>query len=318
MLYALGLNSASLTTLSSSAMTVFRFTPSNLKKALEQKAEIFCATSILCMMKWMMLVLSVSPLLLLLGTVAAFRTPSSPPDNVDISTRRSFFSQSFLVAGGTTVSTAITLLRNPAITHAANTNTNNDDVSKLFEDINYGFRINIPASWEQSEQTLSGRRKAVFFTDPTSKNPETGNTIVTLGYVAYTPVRDDFTNLSSFGSVDEVGQATILPKELAGGDGSTSTMISAISANGAYYFDYIVSPTVPTTEVVDSSGSMTKLLKPQHFRSIFTLLPPIGRTSAGMTLVTLTLQTSEERYNDGECNVKGVFNKIINSYEKIK
>jgi hypothetical protein len=256
--------------------------------------------------------------------VAAFRTPSSSPppttkldhhnDIVDIPTRRSFVSRSLLVA--TTVSTATTTLLNPSITHAANTNTNNnDDISKLFEDINYGFRIAIPSSWERSEQTLSGRRKAIFFTDPTSKNPETG-TIETLGYVAYTSVRDDFTNLSSFGSVDEVGQATILPKELAGGDGSTSTMLSAISAKGAYYFDYIASPIVPVTDV-DSSGRLTRQLKPQHFRTIFTLLPPVGITSAGMTLVTLTLQTSEERYNDGS-NVKGMFDKIINSYEKMK
>jgi len=263
-------------------------------------------------MKWL-LVLFVSPLLL--GTVAAFRTPSSPPDIVDISTRRSFFSRSLLVAG-TIISSTATTLPNPAsIARAAN--TNNDDVFKLFEDINYGFRINVPPSWERSEQTLSGRRRAVFFTDPMSKNTETG-TMETLGYVAYTPVRDDFTNLSSFGSVDEVGRATILPKELAGGDGSTSVMISAISAMGAYYFDYIASPTVPTTAGVDSSGSMTRQLKPQHFRTIFTLLPPVGITSAGMTLVTLTLQTSEERYNDGERNMKGVFDEIINSYEKMK
>ena len=94
-------------------------------------------------------------------------------------------------------------------------------------------------------------------------------------------------------------------------------MISAISVKSAYYFDYIASPTVPTAGV-DSSGGMTKRLKPQHFRTIFTLLPPVGITSAGMTLVTLTLQTSEERYNDGERNMKGVFDKIINSYEKIK
>jgi hypothetical protein len=256
--------------------------------------------------------------------VAAFRTLSSSPppttkldhhnDIVEMSTRRSFFSRSLLVA--TTVSTATTTLLNPSITHAANTNTNNnDDISKLFEDINYGFRITIPSSWERSEQTLSGRRKAIFFTDPTSKNPETG-TIETLGYVAYTSVRDDFTNLSSFGSVDEVGQATILPKELAGGDGSTSTMLSAISTKGAYYFDYIASPIVPVTNV-NSSGRLTKQLKPQHFRTIFTLLPPVGITSAGMTLVTLTLQTSEERYNDGS-NVKGMFDNIINSYEKMK
>jgi len=33
-----------------------------------------------------------------------------------------------------------------------------------------------------------------------------------------------------------------------------------------------------------------------------------------MTLVTITLQTSEDRYGD----VKGVFDRIIDSYEKIK
>ena len=40
----------------------------------------------------------------------------------------------------------------------------------------------------------------------------------TLGYMAYTSVRDDFTNLSSFGSVDEVGQATLLPNWRGGMD----------------------------------------------------------------------------------------------------
>ena len=70
-------------------------------------------------MKRLYLFVSASPLLL--GTVA-FHTPTSPPpttklehrnDIVDISTRRSFFSRSLLVAG-----TATTLL-NPSITHAA-------------------------------------------------------------------------------------------------------------------------------------------------------------------------------------------------------
>jgi hypothetical protein len=47
---------------------------------------------------------------------------------------------------------------------------------------------------------------------------------------------------------------------------------------------------------------------------MFTLLPPVGKALAGMTLVTIMLQTSEDRYG----NVKGVFDWIIDLYKKIK
>jgi len=174
-----------------------------------------------------------------------------------------------------------------------------------YDDADYGFRLQIPSSWENTVQKLSGRRKAVFFTDPSSKDASTG-AIDTLGFVAYTPVRDDFTTLGSFGSVDEVAQSTILPKgELAGLD-DASKMLSAVSKNNAYYFDYVATPVVPT----ESGKAMTKTLKPVHFRTIFTLLPL--KNSAGMTLVTITLQTTEERYGD----VKGVFDDVVNSYGK--
>jgi hypothetical protein len=90
-------------------------------------------------------------------------------------------------------------------------------------------------------------------------------------------------------------------------------MISATSGRGAYFFDYVAEPSVPA-EPGSGSGSLTRTLKRQHFRTVFTLLPPVGKASAGMTLVTITLQTSEDRYGD----VKGVFDRIIDSYEKIK
>lgn len=83
-------------------------------------------------------------------------------------------------------------------------------------------------------------------------------------------------------------------------------MLSATSKNNAYYFDYVATPVVPT-EV----GS-EKTLKQQHFRTIFTLLPLKG--ASGLTLVTVTLQTTEERYGD----VKGVFDAVIDSYGKLK
>lgn len=217
--------------------------------------------------------------------------------------RRTFFARSLvaLVGGASTFS----VLASPSISYAAT------DSLKLepYEDSDFGFRLQVPSSWENTEQKLSGRRKAIFFTDPNSKDAATG-TIETLGFIAYTPLRDDFTSLASFGSVDNVAQTTIMPKgELAGQDDKGSKMLSAVSKNNAYYFDYVATPVVPTEP--GSGSALTKTLKPQHFRTIFTLLPL--KDAAGLTLVTVTLQTSEERYAD----VKGVFDQVIDSYGKV-
>ena len=178
-----------------------------------------------------------------------------------------------------------------------------------YNDVEYGFHFSIPTSWEVTEQKLSGRRKALFATDPTSKDAETG-TIETFGLVAYTPVRDDFTSLASFGSVDNVALMTILPKGDLAGQGDESKMLTAVSKNNAYYFDYIATPVVPIEVGTPSSGALTKKLKAQHFRTIFTLLPL--KNSAGMTLVTITLQTSEEKYG----TFRELFDKIIDSFGK--
>jgi hypothetical protein len=115
-------------------------------------------------------------------------------------------------------------------------------------------------------------------------------------FIAYTPVRDDFTSLSSFGSAEEVGQATILPKgELAGVNGIESSMISAVSKKNAYYFDYVQKvPDQPQT----------------HFRTIFTLAT--GATGgAGSVLVSITAQTPETEYS----TMKPTFDQILDSYK---
>lgn len=218
-------------------------------------------------------------------------SPASDNDVVsNATTRRSFCASSLA---------SLALI--PQISHAA------AEMSP-YEDTDYGFKLQVPASWEKTEQKLSGRRKAIFFTDPNSQSD--GGAIETFGFIAYTPIRDDFTSLSSFGSVDQVAQTTILPKgELAGQDTDSSKMLSAVSKNNAYYFDYVATPVVPTEP--GSGGAMTKTLKPQHFRTIFTLLPLKG--AAGLTLVTVTLQTTEERYAD----MKGVFDGVVDSYGKL-
>ena len=74
--------------------------------------------------------------------------------------RRSFLAT---VAGASTI-----LSSNPSISYAA-------DLSELtnYDDTSLGFTMKIPASWEKTEQKLSGRRKAIFFTDPNSKDLDT-------------------------------------------------------------------------------------------------------------------------------------------------
>ncbi|KAL9183071.1 LOW QUALITY PROTEIN: hypothetical protein ACHAXT_004858 [Thalassiosira profunda] len=253
-------------------------------------------------------------LLLALPLAAAFQprappaaaTARRPPNDActDASSARRAFLASTLAAAGATLL--------PSASTAA-------DSLVPYEDTEYGFKFQVPASCamyqprqqrKRPSRSCPGRRKAVFFTDPASKDAA-GN-IETLGFVAYTPLRDDFTSLSSFGSVDEVAQSTILPKGelLDPKDAGASKMLSATSKNNAYFFDYVAAPVVPTAPGSGSSG-LTETLKMQHFRTIFTLLPLQG--NAGLTLVTVTLQTTEERYG----GMKGTFDGAIDSFGKI-
>ena len=225
-------------------------------------------------------------------------TDGDPEVRPAASARREFLSGTL----GAAAAACATLLPLPPAADAADA-----PPAGTFRDDDYGFQIALPETWEVSRQRLSGRRKGVFFTDPDSMSDD--GSIETLGFVAYTPLRDDFTSLGSFGSVDDVAQATILPKgELAGGDTGSSEMISAVKDGNAYVFDYVATPTVPT----ESGPKMTRELKTQHYRTIFTLLP--FKDNAGLTLVTITIQTTQDRY-DGK--TKRLFDDIIGSYGKI-
>mmetsp|Transcript_4613 Transcript_4613/g.6015 ORF Transcript_4613/g.6015 Transcript_4613/m.6015 type:complete len:262 (+) Transcript_4613:153-938(+) len=181
---------------------------------------------------------------------------------------------------------------NPSVAFALSDSTSPSTQLSLYRDENLGFEVKIPATWVRSEQQLQDRRKIVLFVN--SAEPEDKNDLV---FVAYTPVRDDFTSLASFGSIDYVGQATILPKgELAGLD-TENQMIFSESKKNAYYFDY-----------TSKSPGQPK----RHFRTIFALMQ--GATGgAGSVLVTITAQTLETRYID----LKNALDDIINSYQKI-
>jgi len=158
-----------------------------------------------------------------------------------------------------------------------------------YDDKSCKFSINVPSEWVKTEQTLPDRRKIILYFKPESDQK-------TLMFIAYSPVRDDFTSLGSFGSVDEVAQATILPKaEIAAKNGIESEMLSAVGKKRAYFFDYVQEvPSQPKT----------------HFRTIFSLAN--GATGgAGSVLVSITVQTPEADYKAME----PLFTKILDSYQ---
>jgi hypothetical protein len=68
-----------------------------------------------------------------------------------------------------------------------------------FEDPTWKFSVKVPTGWEQSVQSLPDRRRIVLYIKP-------GSDQKTLFFIAYTPVRADFTSLGSFGSVDAVSR----------------------------------------------------------------------------------------------------------------
>ncbi|GKY99625.1 hypothetical protein MPSEU_000916600 [Mayamaea pseudoterrestris] len=204
-------------------------------------------------------------------------------------TRRNLFQQAFAVAGSASTAALLTRSSYPAFAAA----TAADVSTLLYNDATHGFSMQVPADWVQSTQRLPDRRQMQVWKDPSDDQ--------TILFIAYTPVRDDFTSLASFGSVDVVAEQTILPKgELAGIEGGvTSRLITAKSEKQAYFFDY--------TQAVPG------VMEETHYRTIFSLAQ--GATGgAGAVLVTATLQTPETRYS----KLQPLIEQVIQSYGKSK
>jgi hypothetical protein len=164
-----------------------------------------------------------------------------------------------------------------------------------FNDAKHGFSLSVPSDWTFSEQTLPDRRELLLWQDPKD--------LSTLLFIAYTPIRDDFTSLSSFGTVENVAATTILPKGPMMGEPEDPflKMLSATAEKQAYMFDYRHS--VPAKESTPI---------PTHFRTIFALQQ--GATGgAGGVLVTITAQTPETRYTS---QLQPTFDGMIRSYGK--
>ena len=212
----------------------------------------------------------------------------SPLDPSTTTTRRGLFQQTSAAFIGAAATATMAFSSAPLAAIAASSTA-----TSLYNDPTHGFSIQVPSDWIQSTQRLPDRRQMQVWKDPSDDQ--------TLLFIAYTPVRDDFTSLGSFGSVDVVAEQTIMPKgELAGVvDETSSRLLSAKSEKQAYFFDYLqcVPGVVPET----------------HYRTIFALAQ--GATGgAGAVLVTATLQTPEARYS----KLQPVIDQVIASYGKSK
>ena len=128
------------------------------------------------------------------GPATSFRTMQAQTtelymtegEELPLSSRRSWLSGTGLAASALLAQTAF-----PGIASAV-------DKLEMVEDLNLNFQIKVPSDWIKQVQTLPDRRKIILFVDPTSDKDKS------LMFFAFTPVRDDFTSLSSFGSVDQV------------------------------------------------------------------------------------------------------------------
>jgi hypothetical protein len=206
---------------------------------------------------------------------------SSPPSSSlsSMSTRRQWLAKSLVAVPAVAFFSSSAAAAAPA---SAKFDTYNDPT--------HGFSMQVPADWTKSEQTLPDRRKILLWTDPTDSS--------TLVFIAYTAVRDDYTSLASFGTVDQVAAQTILPKgEMMGATKVQAEMLSAVSKGQAYQFDY--KQCIPGVQPAT------------HYRSIFSLQQ--GATGgAGAVLVTVTAQTPEERY----AGMQPTLQAIVDSYGK--
>lgn len=118
--------------------------------------------------------------------------------------RRAFLTNA-VVTGLTGLTPLIISSSNPQITYAAESTQSKTLTS--FKDSNVGFEFQVPTTWTKSEQTLPDRRKILLFVNNGDNGEQGGNVakgLEDLIFVAYTTVRDDFTSLGSFGTVDQV------------------------------------------------------------------------------------------------------------------
>ncbi len=118
-------------------------------------------------------------------------------------------------------------------------------------------------------------------------------------FIAFTPIRPDYSSLGSFGTIDYVGN-TVLPQcgdlsyacSFEAGNDIDAKMLSKNTVGGNYVYDY----------TIQQKGGPKR-----HLRSFFTIKADAGAS----ILVGLTAQCLDARYNE----LKPTFEKVLASYK---
>jgi hypothetical protein len=216
----------------------------------------------------------VSPALVSLVQILALSL--APP----ASTTRKFDRRALLFSP-VAIATAAALQPRPAAAASA--------LPTSYKDERYGVSFLLPEGYVMKPQELADGRRLVTATDP---NDDTTNV-----FIAFTPIRPDYSSLGSFGTIDFVG-STLLPQcgsngacAFASGDDIEGVMLEQASVKGSFVYDYTIQ---------QQGGPM------RHLRSLFA----IKADGAASVLITLTAQCLEPKH----AAVAATFKAIIESY----
>jgi len=161
---------------------------------------------------------------------------------------------------------------------------------RMYKDSRYGVSFGIPMAWEATPNELPDGRRLVLASDPNDSDTNV--------FIAFTPIRPDYSSLGSFGNIDYVA-STVIPScssngacRFANGDAIEGRMISSAVRKGNYVYDYTIE---------QKNGPK------RHLLSLFTVQADAGAS----ILVSLTAQCLDSRYGE----LAPTFNAVIESYK---
>lgn len=161
---------------------------------------------------------------------------------------------------------------------------------KTYTDERYGVSIGLPDGWTAVPNQLGDGRRLVLATDP---NDESTNV-----FIAFTPIRPDYSSLGSFGTIDYVA-STVIPQcgangecRFSNGDAIEGKMISQGLVKGNYFYDY----------TIEQKGGPKRRLQ-----SLFS----IQADGASSILVGVNAQCIDSKH----AALASTFKDVINSYK---
>mmetsp|Transcript_24988 Transcript_24988/g.70385 ORF Transcript_24988/g.70385 Transcript_24988/m.70385 type:complete len:319 (-) Transcript_24988:195-1151(-) len=159
-----------------------------------------------------------------------------------------------------------------------------------YTDPRYGVSFGLPAGWKATPNELEGGRRIVIATSPGDDSTNI--------FLAFTPIRPDYTSLGSFGNIDFVANSVLpqcgdisYPCSFDKGDKVNAVMLDKSTVGGNYVYDYTIQ---------ERGGPL------RHLRSLFTVKADGGAS----VLVGLTAQCLEPNY----AGMSATFKEVLKSY----